>query len=93
MNVHVHAYNHELMEGVPHPWIFKGKCTVLILKGGGTWNIDLHNDGRQMPKGPVICSESTEDIAHSIVLEKYWAVILYFYLCTTYCFCTNGIAH
>ena len=88
MIVHVPAYSHELMEGVPHPWIFKGICTHFE-RG---WDTE-HNDGRQMPKRPVMCSESTEDIAHSIVQEKYWTVILYFYLCTTYCFCTNGIAH
>ena len=50
MNAHVPTYMYihsELMEGVPHPWIFKGKYSHFE-RGVGTWKIDLHNDGRQM---------------------------------------------
>ena len=32
MNLHVPAYNHELMEGVPHPFIFKDRIDRAILK-------------------------------------------------------------
>ena len=40
MNGHTLAYSHELMEGVPHPCIFKGKCSHF--KGGGDME-DLHS--------------------------------------------------
>ena len=33
MSVHMPEYSHELMEDVPHPCIFKGRCSHL--KGGG----------------------------------------------------------
>ena len=44
MNVHVPAYNHELMEGVPHSCIFKRRCSYFERD----IKIDMHNDGGKM---------------------------------------------
>ena len=70
--MHVPAYNHELKEGLPHPWIFKGSRSHFE-RGWGTWNIDMHNDDRQM-------TQRSSDLfrihrghsALSIVLKKNW---------------------
>ena len=57
MNVHVPAYNHELREGVPH-----SRIDSHFEIGMGTWNIEIHNDGRHnAPKVPEICSGFKED--------------------------------
>ena len=49
MNVHVPAYSHELMEGVPHSCIFKRRCSHFE-RGCVDIKIDMHNDGGKMPQ-------------------------------------------
>ena len=85
MSVHVFAYSHELMEGVPHPCIFKGRCSHFE-RGWGTWKIDMHNDGGQKPlrhtwpQWSVKDPQRTKHIHCSIVLNNT-QILVFIYKC------------
>ena len=71
MNVQVHACNHELMEGVPHPCIVNIRWSHCE-RGVGTWIIDTHDDGGQMPHRHrhVACTISCLTLEHGSETES-----------------------